>query len=374
MEDGDPKSSASAGYAWAQWLKALASAGKTAAERAEKWREVLAGMASGTLQIGSRAPVEATPVWVTLDVVHGGFATGTWAAGGSLQPHEISKLELLGDELGLPARAGLNAYYLSPEGRAELAELSRSGRFRASVPEETALLVVAWLLERQEEKRSLRVLQAISPFFEQLRFYPEPRETAESDVQGVSVQTVGEVVETLREKKERPAVEAMREAVTLWGPLYDETVAMFLETVGEGGEPCRRFAPDWAQRAQRLLDRYERERARHQLCKKPDDPRENYHQLRNCMTRSVRDAQNVSDRDRKSVRRIVDAYVAKRGAPGSAAHAAARNAQYTHASRPSPPRDRAGCRQSARRAARGRWLRTDRGGAPAGSGRERRFG
>ena len=46
----------------------------------------------GSLRVGSRTPVADAPPWVTLEVVHGGFATGRFAAGGPLQPHEAEKL------------------------------------------------------------------------------------------------------------------------------------------------------------------------------------------------------------------------------------------------------------------------------------------
>lgn len=40
------------------------------------WRSVLDGTGTGALAIGSRTPVAGTPAWVTLEVTHGGFATG----------------------------------------------------------------------------------------------------------------------------------------------------------------------------------------------------------------------------------------------------------------------------------------------------------
>ena len=40
----------------------------------------LDGMASGGLAVGSRTPVADAPAWVTLEVVHGGFATGRFLA------------------------------------------------------------------------------------------------------------------------------------------------------------------------------------------------------------------------------------------------------------------------------------------------------
>ena len=77
------------GYPFGQLLKSLRSTSDKAQQRVEQWRQVIAGIMDGSLAIGSRTPVGNTPPWVTLDVVHGGFATGGYAAGGKLKPHEI---------------------------------------------------------------------------------------------------------------------------------------------------------------------------------------------------------------------------------------------------------------------------------------------
>lgn len=73
-----------AGYAYAQLTKAfvasLTDGDPQARERAEgrlrRWEQVLSGIVTGRLTVGSRRPVRDWPVWVTPEVVHGGFATG----------------------------------------------------------------------------------------------------------------------------------------------------------------------------------------------------------------------------------------------------------------------------------------------------------
>ena len=83
------------GYAYGQLeraVRAAASAKDSAARRrarakASQWQEVLAGMADGSLWIGSRVPVAGTPEWVTLEVAHGGFATGRFTT-----PEEVATL------------------------------------------------------------------------------------------------------------------------------------------------------------------------------------------------------------------------------------------------------------------------------------------
>jgi hypothetical protein len=81
-----------------------------AEQRVDRWQQVLAGMASGALKIGSRAPVAGLPAWVTPEVVRGGFATGTARAGGPLQPYETDAAR----RAGIPAdRRALFGYYLT---------------------------------------------------------------------------------------------------------------------------------------------------------------------------------------------------------------------------------------------------------------------
>ena len=91
----DEKPHINAGYPIGQLLKALKSTGAQAQKHIEQWQQVLTGVLDGSLQIGSRTPLKDTPVWVTLEVVHGGFATGSFAASGPLKPHEVEKLKAL---------------------------------------------------------------------------------------------------------------------------------------------------------------------------------------------------------------------------------------------------------------------------------------
>jgi hypothetical protein len=96
------------GYPLEQLARALLRGEPQAKGRVERWRRVIAGMLGGTLDIGSRTPVAATPAWVTLEVAHGGFATGGFAAGGPLLDHETAMLDALGAVIGETQRATLN--------------------------------------------------------------------------------------------------------------------------------------------------------------------------------------------------------------------------------------------------------------------------
>jgi hypothetical protein len=359
MSKGNEKPRVNPGYALGQLERALRSSGATAGAKVSQWQRVLAGMLEGTLRHGSRAPVADTPTWVTLEVAHGGFATGTYKAAGPLQQHERERLARVDRPSGVTDRAALNTFYLSDEGRLELREFLRSGCYRIDIPEEAALLSVTWLIDTGESERAQSVLDVIAPFFDRLRFYPVPTARPSASGEGVYVQPASAVITSLRSKKPKRAVETMKESIRVWTPLYDEAVELFLETLDgeiptfatatdrsllrradgnpivEGGWPCRRFPADWAERARSLLNRYDDERRQHGLSHKPERAKENFARLRTYLERAVDDPQALSGRDVGMIRKILASYVTKHGAPGSDGLVATRAAQARNAALPS---------------------------------------
>ncbi|MBI5366891.1 MAG: hypothetical protein HZA54_07625, partial [Planctomycetes bacterium] len=296
--------SANPGFALGQLGRALHTSGdhpdpevrERARRRVESWARIFHEMLAGALAIGSRTPVAATPAWATLEVAAGGFATGRLLAGGPLLPHE----EQLRARLGLPCdgtadRAALNAHYLGETGRDELRALLKSGHYRLSVPEEGALLAVAWLLEHDEADRARAVLDAIGPFLGRLRFYPERDPAPPPPSSLVHVETIAETLVGLDRMRPAEQVEAQRETLTVWNPLTDRLLALFAETVDgplphlcpdaegrparradgagrrvEGGWPCVRYAADWPARARALLAEAAALRAAHRRCRGPE--------------------------------------------------------------------------------------------------------
>lgn len=305
-----------------------------AERKVEAWARVFQGILSGALQVGSRVPVAGAPAWATLEVVTGGFATGGLLAGGPLQPHER---ELLARLPAVPAgaeRAALNSYFLSDDGLAELRRMLASGCYRIDVPEEGALLVVAWLVERGRAAEARALLDEIGPHFAQLRFYPVPDDrplpTAGAFAHLQDVRTTRAQLQAVRPN---PRVERQKEAVCVWRPLYDRIVALFAETVDgplpilqseeggkyrvAGGWPCQHFPEDWAERARALADDYRRLRAEHQLCKGPDSRKAGFATLRGYLARCAADPKGLTGRDVGRVRAILAGVVSRRGAPGS---------------------------------------------------------
>ncbi len=371
--EADLPSEASASYAHGQLARALRAAEThddpelraRAVARAEAWTKVFAGMLSGALQVGSRAPIAETPAWATPEVVTGGFVTGELVAGGPLRPHEEALAATLTPR---PApgteRAALNAHFVSEGGLAELRSVLTSGRFRIGVPEEGALLAVAWLLGENRATEARAILDAIGPFFGRLRFYPMPAERAAPDDAAGSVLVHREDLDDARarlaERVVRAPLARMREALEVWAPLTDRFVALFAETVeGEpptlatdaderpirdsegrwsiaGGWPCQRYADDWAERARALLDEERRLRAEYPLCGKPARGHENLARLRGHLETAAADPSRLTGRDVGIVRVVLASIAWKRGLPGAADGrcAALRAAQAAQSARP----------------------------------------
>ncbi len=332
-----------------------------ATSRIGKWIQVLEGMLFGGLTIGSRTPVAQTPPWATLDVLHGGFATGELLAGGALKPHEHELLRSLPHVAAGAERVALNSYYLSDAGLEALRRMVASGIYRIEVPEEGALLAVVWLLDHHRLDQARALLEQIGPFGSRLRFYPVPAALPLQFTGLVHRQTVDATIRDLRSIPVPRELAMEREAVTVWAPLYDRVVALFAETVEgplpgprrgpdgtvlrrpdshilfEGGWPCRHFAPDWRTRAQAALDDYRRLRPEHALCGKPDRPSENFTILRAYLEQCVADPGRLGGRDVGRIRAILGAVAAKRGLPGSERSEQVRQAQRAQVERPHAP-------------------------------------
>ena len=343
MSDDDKYSS---GYAVRELLRALhassthtdAALRQKAEQRARGWMDVLTDIASGVMKLGSRQPRDGVPVWVTPQILRGGFATKLPAAGGSLLPHERARAAELGLTVIEPwtkdtTRDALNADALSPEGIARLTQQLREGAYRVGVPEEAALLVVAWLIEKGEHESVAKLLELISPKFPALRFYPQPaapqleRETAPLDAP-VLLQTTESVAASLSKKGFNNAIEAQHESITIWAPMTDAFVALMLEALPG---PVHSFeslslAPDFAARRTALLHAYEAARTEHVRCLRPHRPGEVLGTLVEAL-RLADDPNTLDEATKHRALRRLREFVTAYGTPGSDAHRACRAAQ-----------------------------------------------
>lgn len=363
----DEHTEAGPGYAFARLLRAIKTATThpdeatraRALDKADAWRRVVEGMASGVLSVGSRTPVADTPAWVTLEVAHGGFATGRFTAESALAEHEVAKLaELPADAPGATDRERLNLYYLSDAGQAELVEAVARGTYRVDVPEEGALPTVAWLMERGHEAEALRLVATLRPLLHRLRFYPRPHPSPYAPSALAHVATAGEVAAQLRSATAHPQVVAMNEALLVWNPLFDRLLAMWLATVegeppdlarddaGElrcgpdeqpiviGGWPCQRWPSGWSRERDAWLADYQAAAREHRHARKHAHPKSNFGVLRRALEACPDDGAALSPRDAGRVRHALAGAVARHGLPDTAKHRALRERQAADAARP----------------------------------------
>lgn len=332
---------------------------RRAQAKVDRWTAVLRGMADGTLTVGSRTPVADTPAWVTLEVAHGGFATGAYLAEGPLLEHEeLMLLELPADVPGSTDRERLNLWFLGDAGQATLVEAVEQGRLRIDVPEEGALPVVAWLLREGLEAQALELVDALRPLMHRLRFYPRLDPVPKPAGSLVRLSSVGEVASGLRSTTTPRGIEAMNEALGVWNPLLDRLVALWLETVEgdspdlarepggalrrredgqpvvSGGWPCRLFPTDWAERRDAWLADYAAARERHRHCRKHLHPRSNFGRLRRALERCPVDSRALDGREVAGIRRALAGTIGKHGAPGSASRQTLRRKQAATLARP----------------------------------------
>ena len=354
------------GYAAFQLAKALTTAEhhedadtrERARRKVEKWGGVFSQMLSGSLQVGSRTPLADVPAWATLEVVTGGFATGDLLAGGPLRDHEralASKHQLAANA---DDRLPLNRFFLSDDGLTGLVERLNSGAYEIGVPEEGMLLVVAWLVSNGHSSQARVLLDSLAPFFPKLSFYPEPVERPRRFGSRVFVQTVDDTLRSLRAIRPNRAIETQDEAITVWTPIYDELIGLFLETVEgptpnlacgpdgkrlprengrflvKGGWPCKTFADDWNHRATDLLRRFERLRQEHRHSSKPYHRKSSLAQLMPYLSKCVANPGALSGREVGRIRLLLARYVAKRGVPDSAQCRAVRDRQAEQAQTP----------------------------------------
>ena len=302
-------------------------AARNARRRIRRWSAVLAGMADGSIRVGSRQAVGEFPTWVSLEVARGGFATGRASAGGDLQPHEMS----LAARIGIPAdRRALFTYYLTDQGLADLVVMLHSGAYRVNVPEEAALLTAAWLVEAGDAGSAVALLDAIEPFAHELRFYPVPADSPLPDPELVARESVAELSEALSDRRPSRQLLAMREAITVWNPFGDELLELWLRAEFSDVAPIDEL---WLGDARRMLDRYQALAAFHPLCGKHRNRKENLGILVAALQQAV--ATGALDaRQAGRVRTASADMVRRRGAPGAEALRRLRDRQRQQAEQP----------------------------------------
>lgn len=341
MSEENEKIRVNPGYVLGQLSKAFKSrethedvaVRERAETKVDSWIRIFEGILTGALKVGSRTPVSGAPIWATLEVSKGGFATGRLLAGGSVMDHERDMLSGVPRDSSVTPRAALNSYFLTDQGINDLQEMLASGCYRVNVPEEAALLVVAWLLGQGDVDGARLVMDEIGPHLSDLRFYPVPDPQPLAERAFVELQDVGETRKNFEAIRPRIQLDKQREAIQIWMPLYDRAVALFAETVS-GDWPCQHYPEGWTDRAKQLMNEYAAASMKHRLCSKPRQKKENFSILRQTLLKCIENPKKLSGRDVGRVRSILKSIEAKRGLPTSSKCRSLRASQLEKVARP----------------------------------------
>jgi hypothetical protein len=351
----EPKLTASPLYALGQLERAIRCV--KAPEKAAMWRSVLAGMMDGSLTIGSRTPVAGTPAWVTLEVAHGGFASGRLLAEAPLRDDERALLDHASASRrpasqapGAAGREQLNLWFLTDAGLDALREALRAGTYQVDLPEDAALPAVAWLLGNGHPEAALDLAAELRPWLGRLRLAPALGRPSRPSDSLVHVATVGQIATELQAMRPPRQLAVMRETLKVWHPLLDRLVALWCDTVeGElpsldmagspagtvtGGWPCRRWPADWAERRARWLADFYAIRLDPQTIRGSLPAKGTFGRLRAALERCPQDSRDLTGRDVGWIRRTLANTITRNGEPGSHRRASVRDEQARAASLP----------------------------------------
>jgi hypothetical protein len=272
-------------------------------------------MRDWSIAVGSRTPT-AAPAWLTLRGRHRRLRDRRLPRGRPLRR---------GSRAGRSAaRAGDGSRSTSHLGART--ELLASGAYRIDVPEEGALLVVAWLRAHGLDG-SGPLLAILAPWMHALRFYPRPADGPRPLARGVRLQDVGPTVDGLDVARRQTRLEAQHAALQVWTPLRDRAMALLAATVDgplprlvdgavHGAALGGRRPTGWDTEVVALAAAVRRAGA---------PPTRRAREVAGVVDRLARGA---DDRDAlaadASLRRALACYVTAHGAPGSAALAARR--------------------------------------------------
>lgn len=295
--------------------------------RIASWEKVLNHLFARSANYGSRTPIDSVPAWATLEVVRGGFATGELLAGGPLQPFERELLERIPAAGKAGERLALNTYFLTDAGMAELLGWLHSGHYDIRVPEEGALLAVAWLAANGHGEAAGDIVEAIAPHLSTLRFYPVPDYRSHHFGARVHVQDVGAVRRQIADIRCNRRVVAQKMAAETWAPLHDRAISLFAETLGEDFWPCQNHPPDWSMRATALLADYAALYASSEVPSKYRKRGSHYVQLHDFLRQCAASFDALTGRELGRLRHILKCSIDKRGMPSAPSSLAYRRHQ-----------------------------------------------
>jgi 3,4-dihydroxy-2-butanone 4-phosphate synthase len=234
---------------------------------------------------------------------------------------------------------------LGDAGLARLGEALPGGRYRVELPEDAALLTVAWLLRNGGDVAALDLVTEIRPFMSRLRFTPRFAGAPRPRGATVRLRDTRSVAEDFRAMAPRPQVAAMRDTLRTWNPLFDRLVSLWCGTVeGDlpylsdgavaGGWPCRRWPADWRERRHEWLADY---RSAVHSCGASGSARavkSNFTRLRIALEHCETGSGLLTARDVGWIRRALANTLTRHGDPASPSRTELRARQMAVAERP----------------------------------------
>ena len=222
-------------------------------------------------------------------------------------------------------------YYLTDAGVDELLALLDSGGYRVDLPEDAALLVMAWLLRAGDREAAFDLVEALSSLAHRLRFAPRASDAPMAPADHVHRVSVADARAALTGRRVPAQIERQREALTVWNPLTDRLLELWWSRYDDGSIDADVDA-EWRSEAAALLAMYDVLSATHRLCSKHRNPKQNLA----IMLASAQDllAGTLSPRRAGLLASVITDLVAKRGAPRSPRLTALRAEQQRVASSP----------------------------------------
>ena len=264
------------------------------------------------LSTGRPAPV---PPWVTREVVRSGSALAGPVAGGRLEADEVE----LSRRLGMGAsRWAILRGYLTREAMDELYAELATGHYTVRLPEDAALLTVAWLIRKGKRQAALEVVTAMGPVADEVRLAPRLTSDPVVPPRQVSRVTAGRVRASLAAAEPSSEVLAQTETLRVWNPLTDDLVVLWLEVLPQA-QASSTLPPAWRRRALATVQKADRLAALHTRCRRPSRTTSGLSvMVRHLRLAATRGRLTVSGW--QTVARVVEGTVARRGAPGSPDH------------------------------------------------------
>lgn len=320
------------GYALAQLARAAQARdadpqNPAARSKLSQWLRTVAGIREGQITPGSRTPVRDTPAWVTTTVLHGGFASGAFEAGGPLLPFEQRLAHALGKPTTPETREHLNIWHL--EHGAVLWEHLEAGTFRMSTAEEAAIPVALWLEREGRLEDAAELIATIAPWFDRLRFYPETGNVVTVPPESTCVVDAPTTRSRLLARKTPPDIAAQYAAIHDWTPLYERLCALWVQTVDGpppsigptrrllGGWPTLPDDPAWEAARAAWIRAYRQQLKQHGSTGRYAHPRSNFQRMAQPLMRAT----PLASSDAARIRQALAATAQKWGPIGSAERA-----------------------------------------------------